>query len=515
MNSLEPYLPVADEAFALSATGIHKSYGAVRALSGADFMVRKGEVRAVVGSNGAGKSTLMKIISGSEQPDAGSLEISGKQVVFANTSESTASGVACVYQEMSLVEGLSVAENIMLGRWRTRNFAGLPIVDMRATHAEAEDALAILGEHIDVGAALVSMSIGQRQIVEIAKALSRNPDVLILDEPTSALAKEDASRLLKLVRRLAAVQGLAVIYISHRMDEIPQVADSVTVMRDGQVVANLDIADASTERIASLMLGDVATELASVNRRPTPDEEVRLSVREITREPSLRGVSFELHRGEVLGIAGLMGSGRTELLRCIFGRDRFDSGRIDVDGKRINTPIERTMIQSGVGLVPEDRRGGGLIAVQSIKNNLTLASLDRFSAYGVMNLGTENRLAKSVSHQLSIRHSGLTQSVSTLSGGNQQKVVFGKWLSANTEILLLDEPTRGIDLHAKAQIYDLIRSWADDGRSIVIVSSELEELFHVCHRIAVMRDGELESPVDINKTTLKAVLQQVMKAKSK
>lgn len=498
----------------MSATEIFKTYGAVKALSGANFVVNRGEVRALVGSNGAGKSTLMKIISGSELPDSGTLEITGRRVEFANTTESAASGVACVYQEMSLVLGLSVAENIMLGRWKMRKIAGLPVVDMKATRAEAEEALAILGEPIDVRATVSDLSIGQRQIVEIAKALSRQPEVLILDEPTSALAKEDAQRLLKLVRRLAESKGLAVIYISHRMDEIPEVADSVTVMRDGKVVADLEIADASTETIANLMLGDIALEVATSSQRTSPDDKVRLTVSGVTREPALRNIDFELHRGEVLGIAGLMGSGRTELLRCIFGRDRFDAGRIEVDGVDVGLPSERTMIQLGVGLVPEDRRGEGLVSVQSIKTNLTLASLSRFSSSGVMKLGAEERLAKSVSVQLSIRHPGLAHSVSALSGGNQQKVVFGKWLSANAEILLLDEPTRGIDLHAKSQIYELIRAWASEGRSIVIVSSELEELFHVCHRIAVMRNGQLEAPTDVHNTNLKTVLQQVMKAKS-
>lgn len=511
MNTEVSKLPVTDGAYALSVTGVHKAYGAVCALSGVDFRVARGEVRALVGSNGAGKSTLMKVVSGSESPDSGVLEVAGRPVEFANTSDATAAGVACVYQELSLVHGLSVGENIMLGRWRTRSMAGVPLVDMRATWAEAARALEFLGESIDVRETVANLSIGQQQIVEIAKALSGGPELLILDEPTSALAQEEADRLLKLVRRLATSRGLAVIYISHRMDEIPRAADSVTVMRDGKVVADLDIAEASTERIASLMLGDITLEPTPANQRSVPGEQVRLSVRELSRKPMLSDVSFDLRHGEVLGIAGLMGSGRTELLRCIFGRDKFDAGSVDVDGVRIVSPSERTMIRSGVGLVPEDRREEGLVAVQSIRTNLTLAALSRFSKGGVMSPTAENRVAKAASSGLAIRHPGLTRAVSSLSGGNQQKVVFGKWLSANSEIVLLDEPTRGIDLHAKAQIYELIRNWAAEGRSIVMVSSELEELFHVCHRIAVMSNGQLGTPVDADKTSLPQVLKQVMK----
>ncbi len=496
---------------ALSVTGVRKSYGAVRALNGVDFAVNRGEVRALVGSNGAGKSTLMKIVSGSERPDAGIVQVAGNLVSFGSTSDATAAGVACVYQELSLVPSLSVGENIMLGRWRKRQVLGVPLVDMRATWAAAAEALDFLGEPLDVRETVANLSIGQQQVVEIAKALSGRPDLLILDEPTSALAQEEADRLIELVRRLAEVRGLAVIYISHRMDEIPRVADTVTVMRDGAVVANLPVDEASTEGIAALMLGESAGERANTHELAAPDDRIRLSVRELTREPLLHDVSFDLRHGEVLGIAGLMGSGRSELLRCLFGRDRFDRGTVEVDGIPIAPTSERTMIRAGVGLVPENRREEGLVFVHSILQNLTMAGVSKFSTGGVLLPRVEKQLGQQSSARLGIKHSGLWQPVSSLSGGNQQKVVFGKWLTADSEILLLDEPTRGVDLHAKAQIYELIRRWAAEGRSIVMVSSEFEELFQVCHRIAIMSHGRLETPVDVDRTTMQQVLKNVMK----
>lgn len=509
--NIESQSSVTEGAQALSVTGVRKSYGAVRALTGVDFSVNRGEVRALVGSNGAGKSTLMKIVSGSERPDDGVVQVAGKTVSFGNTSDAAAAGVACVYQELSLVQSLSIGENIMLGRWKKRPVLGMPLVDMRATWDAATEALDYLGEPLDVRETVANLSIGQQQVVEIAKALSNRPDLLILDEPTSALAQEEADRLIELVRRLAKVRGLAVIYISHRMDEIPRVADSVTVMRDGAVVANLPVKEATTEGIASLMLGASVDQRGAARELNQPHDRIRLSVRSLTREPLLHDVSFDLRHGEVLGIAGLMGSGRSELLRCIFGRDRFDSGTVEVDGTPIIPTSERVMIRAGVGLVPENRREEGLVVVHSILRNLTMAGLSKFSSAGVLSPPTEKRLGQNTSDRLGIKHSGLSQPVSSLSGGNQQKVVFGKWLAADSEIVLLDEPTRGVDLHAKAQIYELIRRWAADGRSIVMVSSEFEELFQVCHRIAVMSKGHLEAPVDVDRTSMQQILKNVMK----
>jgi len=486
----------------LELEGMSKSFGPVRAVSGVDLTVNAGEVRALLGSNGAGKSTLIGIVNGSVKPDGGTLRLAGERVTLNSPAEARDAGVAVVHQELSLVPGLSVWENVMLGRWHKRRLLG--VVDGRRTKAEAARAVELLGERLDLDLPVERLSLGQRQLVEIAKGLSASPRVLILDEPTSALAEEEANALIALVRRLAA-GGLAVVYVSHRMDEIPRVADTLTVMREGRAVATLDVREANAERVAALMVGGT-WERPEAATRTRVSGEARLSVRNLTRRPRVQDVSFEVHRGEVFGLAGLMGSGRTEVLRCIFGLDRADAGEVLIDGRAVKRPTPRHMIAAGVGLAPEDRKAEGLVLELGVEENVALVARSQHQRLGVISGRAERRLAGEVMHDLNVKAASRTAPAESLSGGNQQKLVFGKWLAADKQILLLDEPTRGVDLHAKEQTYELVRSLADEGKSVVFVSSETEELFQVCDRIGVLNHGRLVAVLEAAETDVQQVL---------
>jgi ABC-type sugar transport system ATPase subunit len=493
----------------LRVTDISKSFGGVAALRGVDLSVEAGEVRALLGSNGAGKSTLMRIIAGAEAADAGTVELAGRPVSFSSPAQAVAAGVAAVYQELSLVPGLTVAENIMLGRWSKVPRTARAVVDMRRVHAQAEEALERLGESLPLRALADDLSVGQQQLVEIAKALSQDPRLLILDEPTSALSREEADRLIALTRGLGA-RGLAVLYVSHRMDEIARVADSMTIMRDGRVVQTMPTASMPVSQVAALMIGEERARVTAAPQTPLADDE-RLVVSGLSRRGAFENADLRVRRGEILGIAGLLGSGRTELLRGIFGRDRADEGSIAVDGVDLGLPSERTMIAHRVGFTPEDRKTQGVILGMPIGTNLTLAAFPRFVRRGLISAARDKELSAGVAADLTIKAASLANEVHTLSGGNQQKVVIGKWLAAQAEILLLDEPTRGIDVHAKQQVYELVRALAARGHSIVFVSSELEELFEVCHTIAVMNHGRIVHVGPAAETDLSKTLALAMK----
>jgi ribose transport system ATP-binding protein len=484
-----------------------KQYPGVIALDHVDFTMEKGEVRALLGKNGAGKSTLVKILSGAVRPDSGEIRIDGQPVTIQNTRDAFEQGVCTVYQEMSLVPGLTVAENILLGRWPQQRLLGMSIINRRAIRPIARAALDQLEVSLDLNEEVARLSVAQQQLIEIAKAISFDPRVLVLDEPTSALASNEVDVLHKVVRRLAE-QGRAIIYVTHRLQEIPHVADSVTVLRDGKLIGSITASEATPARIANMMIGAdwQRTEWGGGRQKG----EVKLAVHKLNRGGLLRDVSFEVHGGEVLGIAGLLGSGRTELIRAIFGLDKLESGEIRVKGKVIPRPSPLTMKAHGVGLTPEDRKRQGLVMPFAVRDNLTLASMKRFSTQGVLQPARGTALANEMVRSLGIKTPGLGAATNTLSGGNQQKVVVGNWLNTLPEILLMDEPTRGIDIQAKEQIFTLVRDLAHRGLAVVFISSEIEEVLDVADRILVMNQGRITGEVRPEEIDLETLLAKVM-----
>lgn len=502
-------MTITDEVI-LKAEKVCKHYPGVQALDHVDFELHEGEVRALLGKNGAGKSTLVKIISGATHADSGQITIAGHLVSLRAPVDAFQEGIATVYQEMSLVNGLTVAENILLGRWPgRRRVLGLRLIDRQQVLEQAREALEIMGVTLDLQELVRNLSVAEQQVVEIAKAVSFRPKVLILDEPTSALPQAEVDHLLRLVRRLAE-NGVAVIYVSHRLQEIPRVADSLTVLRDGKLVDTISIEEATPERIAHMMVGGewVQTECAD-SREIGAD--VRLSVRNLTRKKYLEDISFDLYTGEVLGIAGLLGSGRTELVRAIFGLDPIDSGSIAVDGEEVEHLSPAEMKSRGVGLTPEDRKSEGLVLVMDVQQNLTLSSLDRISHNQILSLQAQRDLAKKVVDDLMIQTPSLDVKARSLSGGNQQKLVIGKWLGSEVQVLLMDEPTRGIDIHAKEQVYLLVRELARQGISVVFISSEIEEVLAVSDRVLVMNQGRIVAELPASQADLKQILALAMR----
>lgn len=462
-----------------------------------DLDLAPGEVRALVGKNGAGKSTLVRILSGAVRPDSGSVSLAGRPVSLGSPAQARALGIATVHQDFSLVPELSVAENIMLNRW-----GRLGLVSRSRIGRIAVATLALLGVDIDPDARVGQLSIADRQVVEIAKSLVARPSVLILDEPSSSLSADEIETLLDVIRRLST-EGVAVIYVTHRLQEIPRVADTVTVLRDGEVVGTRRTEDAPLQRIAEMMVGGT-WELARVRdvggRRG--DRPVALSVRGLAWGHRLWNVTFDLHEGEVLGIAGAVGSGRSELLRCIFGLEPGSGGRVAVHGQVLARRRPYGMLRRGVALTPDDRRAAGLVQTMSVADNLILASLGRVSRRGLISRHRTTQLATRTIRQLSIRAPGPESSVEVLSGGNQQKVVVGKWLNAGVRVLLMDEPTKGIDIHAKEQMYELLREMARGGMAVLFVPSELDELFMVCDRIVILANGVVAGDRRVDETDL-------------
>lgn len=469
-----------------AACQIEKHY-ASPVLSGVDLQLAAGEIRALIGANGAGKSTLSKIISGLVVPTAGEMYLDGQVYAPGSKRDAERAGVQIVQQELNLVAGLSVAENLFLNRLPHR----LGCLSLRRLYSDAERALQRVGlEEIPPIAPIESLGVGQQQLVEIAAALSRDCRVLILDEPTAALTDREIERLFTQLRQLRA-DGTAMIYISHRLDEIRAIADSATVLRDGQVVLTSPIAELSVTDMVRQMVGEVAT--ATRCHRSFAGAPV-LRVNAFSRAPVFENVSFTVHRGERLGIAGLVGSGRTELLRAIFGADPVDSGELWLGDhsqpQRFQHP--RQAVAAGLAMVTEDRKQDGLLLSKSVRLNTSVAFLNRFRrALGWLDQSLESADANRLAAELQIKCESVEQSVEELSGGNQQKVVVAKWLLRDAEILLLDEPSRGIDIGARAQLYRQFDELAGRGKTLVIVSSELQELMDLCDRILVMSAGRL------------------------
>jgi ABC-type sugar transport system ATPase subunit len=486
----------------LAMEGISKTFSGARALEHVDLRVQSGEIHALIGKNGAGKSTLIRILGGVYQPDEGRILIGGQEVKLATPQAAIAEGIAIVHQELSLVPTLSVAENIFLGRWRVDG--GFWNIQWNNLRREAIKILGNLNSEIDPRGRVGNLSVAQQQHVEIAKALSRGPRILVMDEPTSSLSSQDGDRLLKIVKALAN-SGVTIIFISHRLAEVEQVADTITVLRDGRTVGTFERGKMDRTGIVQLMLGK---ELTQTDVRPPQRarDRVVLSVRHLCRRGVLNDVSFELHEGEILGLAGLIGAGRTELVRAIFGRDRIDSGEIHIAGINVRKPTPSRMRRLGIGLTPEDRKSQGLVLGSTVRENIVLTVLSRLTRMGLLKRRAEAMLVDRLIEDLQIITSGRNAVVRALSGGNQQKVVIAKWLARNPRILILDEPTRGIDVDAKAQILTILGRLATEGVGIIFASSELEEVIAVSHRILTMSRGRIVGEMESHKASMQEIM---------
>ena len=481
----------------LRLAGIEKSFPGVRALRGVSFDLFPGEVHALVGENGAGKSTLIKVLAGAVAPDAGTVEVGGRAVPPGSPADARKAGVAVIYQEFSLVPSLSAAENIFLGReaaWPRRG-------DERRRAAEL---FRRLGIPVDPAAKCGSLPVALQQAVEIAKALAADARVLVMDEPTAALTPADADRLIGVVRELKR-QGIGVVYISHRLDEVFAVADRVTVLRDGGHVATLPIADVTRDRLIELMVGRRLDQ--EFPPRAVTVGEPRLVVKDLRRGDAVRGVSFHVRRGEVLGLTGLVGAGRTETARLVFGADRRDAGTIELDGRALTINSPRDAIRAGVALLTEDRKGQGLILAHTVRDNFALPNLGLWSRLGVVDRRRERAAFARAATALRIS-ADPGRPAATLSGGNQQKVVLAKWLERDCEVVIFDEPTRGIDVGAKYEIYQLINELAGRGKAVLMISSELPEVLGLSDRILVMHAGRITGEIaDARRATQEDVMK--------
>jgi ABC-type sugar transport system ATPase subunit len=485
--------------------GISKAFPGVQALDNVDFEARRGEVTALVGENGAGKSTLMKILCGAYDKDQGRIRLEGEEVVVKSPSHAQELGIAIIYQEFNLTPNQSAAANIFIGREPLRRGVGqfLRLVDRRQMEEEAQRHLARVGADVQAAQRIRELSVAEQQMVEIAKALAVESRIIIMDEPTSALGEDEVETLFQIIEALKE-QDIAVIFITHRLEEVMEVADRVTVLRDGERVGSMPIEEATSEDIIHLMVG---RELAEVFQKKTADiGPPLLEVEGLTRKGVVEDVTFTVRKGEILGVAGLVGAGRTEMARLVFGADRKDAGTIYLDGERIdiNSPVEA--VSNGIGLVPEDRTNQGLVLDLSVLRNIVLPTLRHYTRAGLVERKAIRETASTYVDKLTIRTPSLQQKAEYLSGGNQQKVVVAKWLASQPRVLIMDEPTRGIDVGAKAEVHALMSELAQMGIGIIMISSELPEILRMSDRIMVMSEGRVAALLDRNEATQEIIM---------
>ncbi len=484
--------------------GIEKSFPGVHALIDCPFELLAGEVHALVGENGAGKSTLMKVLAGIYSPDAGTIHVNGRAVDVPNPRAAQALGISMIHQELNLMAHLTVAQNVFIGREPRKS------VRFWLDEKKLNDDTQALFDHmrlvLDPRTKVADLSVAKQQMVEIAKALSFNSKVLIMDEPTAALTETEIDELFRLIRQLQA-SGVGIVYISHRLEELKRISNRITVMRDGRYIDTIDTPDATVDGIIGLMVGRTifeSTPEVSVDEASNP---IVLEVRNLNRGRSIQDVNFELRKGEILGFAGLMGAGRTEVARAIFGADRVESGEIYVKGQRVYIHTPNDAVKHGIGYLSEDRKRYGLALGMDVESNVVLASLSDFlNAIGFVQFGKTRATAGKYVEALQIKTPSLQQTVRNLSGGNQQKVVIGKWLTADTDILIFDEPTRGIDVGAKSEIYKLLNELTHQGKSIIMISSELPEILRMSHRIAVMCEGRITGVLNADEATQEKIM---------
>jgi len=488
----------------ISVEDVSKTFPGVRALSHVRFELMPGEVHALMGENGAGKSTLMKILAGVYTKDSGTILYNGHQVAFTNPREAQAAGIGIIHQELQLMNHLTVAQNIFIGREPRRMF-GL-LLDEDRLNRQATAVLEHMGLRLDPRTIVGGLTVAKQQMVEIAKALSYNSRVLIMDEPTAALNNAEIAELFKMIRELTA-RGVGVIYISHKIDELKQISDRVTVLRDGEYVGTVPTETTSIDTIISMMVG---RSLSDVSRHGTgaSRNEVALEVRNLNCGPLVRNVSFALRRGEILGFAGLMGAGRTEVARAVFGADRVQSGEIIVMGRKVAIRTPKQAVAAGIGYLSEDRKRFGLAVGMDVASNVVMANLAKYLSFRTFLRKRDifTRVERFVK-LLDIRTPSLTQEVRLLSGGNQQKVVVAKWLDRDCDILFFDEPTRGIDVGAKAEIHKLLRGLAEQGKAIVMISSELPEILRMSDRIVVMCEGRITGELSPAEASQERIMQ--------
>jgi len=480
--------------------GISKSFPGVKALDKVSFEVKEGTVHALVGENGAGKSTLIKILAGIYQPDEGSITLGGEKVFFKTPYESLCMGISVVHQELKLSEPLSIAENIFLGNLMYKGIR----VDWKGMRKKARELLDKFGMPIDVNEPVINLSIAQKQMIEICKAVNHNCRLLIMDEPSATLTEKEQKVMFETVRKLRE-NGITIIYISHRLEEIFDLADNVTVLRDGKCIDTLPVKNIDKRTLISMMVG---REL--VNEYPKEKFEIGetvLEVRNLCRKGVLKNISFKVHKGELIGIAGLVGSGRTELARAILGIDKIDSGEILLYGKPVKHNNFRAAISNGFGLIPESRKTQGLVQILSVRNNVCMASMEKVTQSGLISKKKEKDYSNEYVEKLDISTPSIETEVQYLSGGNQQKVVVAKWLLKGSDIIFLDEPTRGIDVGSKREIYLLINDLIRQGKIVIMISSELPEILGMSDRILVMHEGELKGELTREEATQEKILE--------
>lgn len=491
----------------LRVENLTKIYPGTIALDHASVSFESGKVNAVIGKNGSGKSTMIKMISGVIKPSDGRILLDDNELTLSSPMEAYENGIATVFQELSLVPSLDIAENIFMGRLPLKH----GIIDWKKVHNDADELLLSMGVNIPSSTKVQSLSMWQRQMVEIVKAMSHNPKVLLLDEPTSALAQNEVQHLFDFIKRIKE-KDVIILYISHRLHELWQVADNCNVLRDGKYIGRLEMEEATQEELITMMFGDTV-----INKRPIDlkkSDEVVLEVENLTRDGKFKNISFKLYKGEILGIAGMLGSGRTELLMSIFGAAPYNSGTIKVKGNEVKKPSPQIMKQLGLAMTQEDRKNLGLVMMRSVRENLCFASLDLLSKNGVMMKSREDSAVEKQIDELQIRVPAQSVRVSALSGGNQQKVVVGNWLNNNPEIMMFDEPSRGIDVNAKQQIFQIMWDQSRKGISSIMVSSEIEELLEVCTRILIMRNGEFIDDINPDDYTVEQLYVKCMGGKN-
>jgi D-allose transport system ATP-binding protein len=492
--------------------GVTKKFPGVVALKDISFDIRAGEVHVLLGENGAGKSTLMKILSGAYQPTEGTIVLKGKEYSQLTPKDSYENGISIIYQELSVIDQLSIQENLFVGKLPTSKAFGISTVDYKQMRKAAVDLLDRVGLKRDPKTFVEELSISEKQQVEIAKALSSNADVIIMDEPTASLTTDETEHLFKIIRQLRS-EGKGIVYISHKMKEIKEIGDRVTVLKDGAYIGTRNAADVEINELVAMMVGrEVKTKYNDGGKTDFSKEPVIFEVKNIARKDQrVKGVSFQLHKGEILGFSGLVGSGRSEMMNAIFGAEPKSSGEVIVGGKTVSISSPYSAIKNGLAMVTENRRETGFIKTMDIKKNISLLPYIKTSkAQGLLGMVSEKfdkECSEKQREKLRIKCYGVDQDMTTLSGGNQQKVILGKWLAADSQIIIFDEPTKGIDIGSKSEIYALMRKLADEGKGVLMVSSELPELLAVCDTIAVFREGKIVMSFNSGEATEEKIIR--------